>query len=189
MLLTQRSGRIIRQGNKNLEVDIYRYVTEGTFDAYLYQLVENKQRFISQIMTSKTPVRFAEDIDETALSYAEIKALAAENPLIIEKTELDTQVAKLKLLKQTHLSQIYEMEDKVIKFYPNEIKRIENRISGIEEDISYLKENTTSQDFQGMTINGVNYTEKAEAGQQIIDNCKALTKPDLLKLESIKDLK
>ena len=187
--LTQRSGRIIRQGNKNPEVDIYRYVTEGTFDAYLYQLVENKQRFISQIMTSKTPVRFAEDIDETALSYAEIKALAAGNPLIIEKTELDTQVAKLKLLKQTHLSQIYEMEDKVIKFYPNEIKRIENRISGIEEDISYLKENTTSQDFQGMTINGVNYTEKAEAGQQIIDNCKALTKPDPVEIGEYKGFK
>ena len=117
--LIQRSGRIIRQGNKNSEVDIYRYVTEGTFDAYLYQLVENKQRFISQIMTSKTPVRFAEDIDETALSYAEIKALAAGNPDIIEKTELDTQVAKLKLLKQNYLSEKYELEDKVIKYYPN----------------------------------------------------------------------
>ena len=116
--LIQRSGRIIRQGNKNPEVDIYRYVTEGTFDAYLYQLVENKQRFISQIMTSKTPVRFAEDIDETALSYAEIKALAAGNPDIIEKTELDTQVAKLKLLKQNYLSEKYALEDKVIKYYP-----------------------------------------------------------------------
>ena len=122
--LIQRSGRIIRQGNKNPEVDIYRYVTEGTFDAYLYQLVENKQRFISQIMTSKTPVRFAEDIDETALSYAEIKALAAGNPDIIEKTELDTQVAKLKLLKQNYLSEKYALEDKVIKYYPNEIKGI-----------------------------------------------------------------
>ena len=121
--LIQRSGRIIRQGNKNPEVDIYRYVTEGTFDAYLYQLVENKQRFISQIMTAKTPVRFAEDIDETALSYAEIKALAAGNPDIIEKTELDTQVAKLKLLKQNYLSEKYALEDKVIKYYPNEVKR------------------------------------------------------------------
>ena len=130
--LIQRSGRIIRQGNKNPEVDIYRYVTEGTFDAYLYQLVENKQRFISQIMTSKTPVRFAEDIDETALSYAEIKALAAGNPDIIEKTELDTQVAKLKLLKQNYLSEKYELEDKVIKYYPNEIKRLENRIEDMK---------------------------------------------------------
>ena len=184
--LTQRSGRIIRQGNKNKEVDIYRYVTEGTFDAYLYQLVENKQRFISQIMTSKTPVRFAEDIDETALSYAEIKALAAGNPLIIEKTELDTQVAKLKLLKQTHLSQIYELEDKVIKYYPNEIKRLENRISGIEKDIAFLKENTISEEFQGMMIDGINYIEKAEAGQKIIDKCKALTKPDPIEIGEYK---
>ena len=187
--LTQRSGRIIRQGNKNKEVDIYRYVTEGTFDAYLYQLVENKQRFISQIMTSKTPVRFAEDIDETALSYAEIKALAAGNPLIIEKTELDTQVAKLKLLKQTHLSQIYELEDKVIKYYPNEIKRLENRISGIEKDIAFLKENTISEEFQGMMIDGINYIEKAEAGQMIIDKCKALTKPDPIEIGEYKGFK
>lgn len=187
--LTQRSGRIIRQGNQNPEVDIYRYVTEGTFDAYLYQLVENKQRFISQIMTSKTPVRFAEDIDETALSYAEIKALAAGNPLIIEKTELDTQVAKLKLLKQTHLSQIYELEDKVIKYYPNEIKRIETRITNIEEDIEHLKANTTSQEFQGMIINGTNYIEKADAGQKIIEACKSLTNTDPVEIGEYKGFK
>lgn len=123
--LIQRSGRIIRQGNQNKEVYIYRYVTEKTFDAYLYQLVENKQKFISQIMTSKTPVRSAEDIDEVALSYAEIKALAAGNPLIIEKTELDTQVSKLKLLKQSYLNEQYDLEDKIKKKYPNRIKELE----------------------------------------------------------------
>lgn len=154
--LIQRSGRIIRQGNKNSEVDIYRYVTEGTFDAYLYQLVENKQRFISQIMTSKTPVRFAEDIDETALSYAEIKALAAGNPDIIEKTELDTQVAKLKLLKQNYLSEKYELEDKVIKYYPNEIKRLENRIEDMKEDIEVFNNNNTPDNsFEKMNIKKV----------------------------------
>ena len=174
--LIQRSGRIIRQGNMNPEVDIYRYVTEGTFDAYLYQLVENKQRFIAQIMTSKTPVRFAEDIDETALSYAEIKALAAGNPLIIEKTELDTQVAKLKLLKQTHLSNIYAMEDKVIKYYPNEIKRLEIRVQNIEDDIEHLNDNTdNTENFQGMIIDGKKILEKKEAGQNIINMCKSMT--------------
>lgn len=174
--LIQRSGRIIRQGNMNPEVDIYRYVTEGTFDAYLYQLVENKQRFISQIMTSKTPVRFAEDIDETALSYAEIKALAAGNPLIIEKTELDTQVAKLKLLKQTHLSNIYAMEDKVIQYYPNEIKRLEIRVQNIEDDIEHLNDNTdNTENFQGMIIDEKKILEKKEAGQKIINMCKSMT--------------
>ena len=174
--LIQRSGRIIRQGNMNPEVDIYRYVTEGTFDAYLYQLVENKQRFISQIMTSKTPVRFAEDIDETALSYAEIKALAAGNPLIIEKTELDTQVAKLKLLKQTHLSNIYAMEDKVIKYYPNEIKSLEIRVQNIEDDIEHLNDNTdNTENFQGMIIDEKKILEKKEAGQKIINMCKSMT--------------
>ena len=166
--LIQRSGRIIRQGNMNPEVDIFRYVTEGTFDAYLYQLVENKQRFIAQIMTSKTPVRFAEDIDETALSYAEIKALAAGNPLIIEKTELDTQVAKLKLLKQTHLSNIYAMEDKVIKYYPNEIKRLENRIEDMKEDIEVFNNNNTPDNsFEKMNIKGTDFTERKEAGEKI----------------------
>jgi hypothetical protein len=188
--LTQRSGRIIRQGNLNPEVDIYRYVTEGTFDAYLYQLVENKQRFISQIMTSKTPVRFAEDIDETALSYAEIKALAAGNPLIIEKTELDTQVAKLRLLKQTHLSNIYAMEDKVIKYYPNEIKRKEIRIENIKDDISHLEENTLKTDeFQGMKINDENIIEKKEAGQKIIDICKSMTNKEPIEIGEYRGFK
>ena len=188
--LIQRSGRIIRQGNMNPEVDIYRYVTEGTFDAYLYQLVENKQRFIAQIMTSKTPVRFAEDIDETALSYAEIKALAAGNPLIIEKTELDTQVAKLKLLKQTHLSNIYAMEDKVIKYYPNEIKRLELRIENIEQDISHLEANTKSgDDFQGMIIKGENFIEKKDAGQKLIDICKSMTNKDPIEIGEYRGFK
>ena len=188
--LIQRSGRIIRQGNKNPEVDIYRYVTEGTFDAYLYQLVENKQRFISQIMTSKTPVRFAEDIDETALSYAEIKALAAGNPDIIEKTELDTQVAKLKLLKQNYLSEKYELEDKVIKYYPNEIKRLENRIEDMKEDIEVFNNNNTPDNsFEKMNIKGTNFTERKEAGEKIIEICKSMTNPEPLEIGEYKGFK
>lgn len=188
--LIQRSGRIIRQGNKNPEVDIYRYVTEGTFDAYLYQLVENKQRFISQIMTSKTPVRFAEDIDETALSYAEIKALAAGNPDIIEKTELDTQVAKLKLLKQNYLSEKYELEDKVIKYYPNEIKRLENRIEDMKEDIeAFNNNNTPDNSFEKMNIKGTDFTERKEAGEKIIEICKSMTNPEPLEIGEYKGFK
>lgn len=188
--LIQRSGRIIRQGNKNSEVDIYRYVTEGTFDAYLYQLVENKQRFISQIMTSKTPVRFAEDIDETALSYAEIKALAAGNPDIIEKTELDTQVAKLKLLKQNYLSEKYELEDKVIKYYPNEIKRLENRIEDMKEDIEVFNNNNTPDNsFVKMNIKGTDFTERKEAGEKIIEICKSMTNPEPLEIGEYKGFK
>ena len=188
--LIQRSGRIIRQGNKNPEVDIYRYVTEGTFDAYLYQLVENKQRFISQIMTSKTPVRFAEDIDETALSYAEIKALAAGNPNIIEKTELDTQVAKLKLLKQTHLSEIYALEDKVIKYYPNEIKRLENRIEDMKEDLELFKANETPDNsFVKMIIKGDTFTERKDAGEKIIEICKSMTNPEPIEIGEYKGFK
>ena len=188
--LIQRSGRIIRQGNKNPEVDIYRYVTEGTFDAYLYQLVENKQRFISQIMTSKTPVRFAEDIDETALSYAEIKALAAGNPDIIEKTELDTQVAKLKLLKQNYLSEKYALEDKVIKYYPNEIKRLENRIEDMKEDIKVFNNNNTRDNsFDKMNIKGTDFTERKEAGEKIIEICKSMTNPEPLEIGEYKGFK
>ena len=188
--LIQRSGRIIRQGNKNPEVDIYRYVTEGTFDAYLYQLVENKQRFISQIMTSKTPVRFAEDIDETALSYAEIKALAAGNPDIIEKTELDTQVAKLKLLKQNYLSEKYALEDKVIKYYPNEIKRLENRIEDMKEDIKVFNNNNTRDNsFEKMNIKGTDFTERKEAGEKIIEICKSMTNPEPLEIGEYKGFK
>lgn len=186
--LIQRSGRIIRQGNNNPEVFIYRYVTEETFDAYLYQLVENKQRFISQIMTSKTPVRSAEDIDETALSYAEIKSLASGNPLIIEKTELDTEVAKLKLLKQSHLSQIYALEDKIIKYYPNEIKRLETKISNLKNDIELLKNNTTNEEikFDKMIIQGQKYVDRMQAGNKILEICKGMTNPDPIELGEYK---
>lgn len=189
--LTQRIGRILRQGNKNKEVYIYNYVTEGTFDAYLYQLVENKQRFISQIMTSKTPVRFAEDIDEAALNYAQIKALAAGNPLIMEKTELDTQVAKLKLLKQNHLSQIYAMEDKVVKYYPSEIKRLESRIEGYKKDIELAEKNTPSSDekFQSMTLKGITYTDKKEAGDKILELCKNIDKTEKQEIGSYRGFK
>jgi len=188
--LIQRSGRIIRQGNQNPEVDIYRYVTEGTFDAYLYQLVENKQRFISQIMTSKTPVRFAEDIDETALSYAEIKALAAGNPDIIEKTDLDTQVAKLKLLKQTYLSEKYDLEDKVIKYYPNEIKRLENKLEDMREDLELFKANNTPDNsFEKMIIKDNTYIERKEAGEKIIEICKSMTNPEPIEIGEYKGFK
>ena len=173
--LTQRSGRIRRQGNQNKEVYIYRYVTEKTFDAYLYQIVENKQKFISQIMTSKTPLRTAEDIDEVALSYAEIKALAAGNPLIIEKTDLDAQVSKLQLLKQSHLSEIYDLEDKVRKNYPNQIKGLENTISGYEKDI-VVRDNNKKDIFE-MTINGIKYNERAEAGEKIVEECRKMKSP------------
>ena len=171
--LTQRSGRIIRQGNMFKKVYIYRYVVEKTFDAYLYQLIENKQKFISQIMTSRTPLRSATDVDETVLSYAEIKALAAGNPLILEKTELESKVSKLKLLKQSHLSQIYELQDKVLKVYPRDIKELETRIDNLEKDIKIVEENTVSLDtFSGMTINGINYVEKKDAGNAILEFIK-----------------
>lgn len=177
--LEQRAGRIIRQGNKNETVHLYRYVTKDTFDAYSYQLVENKQKFISQIMTSKSPVRSAEDIDETALSYAEIKALATGNPYIKEKMELDTDVAKLKLLKSSFMSQKYELEDKVIKHYPQEIQRLSEMISGDSKDIEVVKQHPKVDDkFQPMTIDGLGYCEKETAGKALIERCKAMTSPD-----------
>ena len=178
--LQQREGRIIRQGNENPEVEIYSYVTEQTFDAYLYQLVENKQKFIGQIMTSKSPVRSAEDVDEQALSYAEIKALATGNPYIKEKMDLDVAVSKLKLLKQNHLSQKYALEDKIVKFYPQEIKRYEERIEGYKSDIERVKENTfpNADNFSKMVIEDVSYDEKKSAGSAILEACKAMTSPD-----------
>lgn len=165
----------IRQGNENDEIDIFTYVTEGTFDAYLYQLVENKQRFISQIMTSKAIVRSAEDIDEKALSYAEIKALAAGNPLIIEKTNLDAEVSKLKLLKQSYLSQIYMLEDSIVKYYPIEIKKNEDLIKNIQKDIEVVKTNTITNEedkFSPMVLKGKQYKEKEEAGKMILEICQ-----------------
>ena len=178
--LEQRSGRIIRQGNSNPEVDIYRYVTEQTFDAYLYQLVEGKQKFASQIMTSKSPVRSAEDIDETALSYAEIKMLATGNPYIKEKMDLDIQVQKLKLLKSNFLSEKYRLEDKIIKYYPQQITSLQNKIEGLKQDVETAKRNPkpTDDHFVGMEINGVFYSEKAEAGKAIIEACKLMSSPE-----------
>lgn len=175
--LEQRSGRIIRQGNENPDVDIYRYVTEETFDAYLYQLVEGKQKFASQIMTSKSPVRSAEDIDDTALSYAEIKMLATGNPYIREKMDLDIQVQKLRLYKSHYLSEKYELEDKIIKFYPQEISLLTARVDGLKADLEIAKAHPKEVDgkFAGMVIDGYSYTEKAEAGQVIIEACKAKT--------------
>lgn len=157
--LEQRSGRIVRQGNENPQVDIYRYVTEQTFDAYLYQLVEGKQKFASQIMTSKSPVRSAEDIDETALSYAEIKMLATGNPYIKEKMDLDIQVQKLKMLKSNFLSEKYGLEDKVIKFYPQQIAYLKSRVEGLTKDVKTAKLHPKPIDEQplGMTVSGVSY--------------------------------
>ena len=182
--LEQRSGRIIRQGNSNPDVDIYRYVTEQTFDAYLYQLVEGKQKFASQIMTSKSPVRSAEDIDETALSYAEIKMLATGNPYIKEKMDLDIQVQKLKLLKSNFLSERYALEDKIIKYYPQRIKALENRIEGLKQDVETAKQHPkpTEDRFVGMEVKGVFYSEKADAGKAIIEACKQMNSPDPIPL-------
>ena len=175
--LEQRSGRIIRQGNENTDVDVYRYVTEETFDAYLYQLVEGKQKFASQIMTSKSPVRSVEDIDDTALSYAEIKMLATGNPYIKEKMDLEIQVQKLRLYKSHYLSEKYELEDKIIKFYPQEISLLTARVDGLKADLEIAKAHPKEVDgkFAGMVIDGYSYTEKAEAGQVIIEACKAKT--------------
>lgn len=178
--LEQRAGRTVRQGNENPKVGLYRYVTEDTFDAYCWQLVEGKQKFSSQIMTSKSPVRSCEDVDATALSYAEIKMLAADNPHIKEKMDLDIQVQKLRLLKSNYLSEKYELEDKIIKYYPTTIARTKETIAGLEKDILLAKEHPKPLDdtFVGIEVKGVSYSEKAEGGQKIIDACKEMTSPD-----------
>lgn len=182
--LEQRLGRTVRQGNSNDEVDIYRYVTEKTFDAYLYQLVEGKQRFASQIMTAKTPVRIAEDIDEASLSYAEIKMLATGNPLIKEKMDLDIQVQKLNLLKSNYLSTKFDLEDKILKLYPQEILAKETAIRGLELDTEIVKNNPKPKEgFVGMTINRQYYSNKKEAGLrllQVIEEKKSLLKPEII---------
>ena len=171
--MTQRNGRIIRQGNQNKEVQVYQYVTEGTFDAYLYQTLENKQKFISQIMTSKSPVRSCDDVDEQALSYAEIKALCAGNPLIKEKMDLDIEVARLKVLKADHQSQQYRMEDKLLKYFPAEIERQTGYIHGFEADIKTVEANPQiAEGFCGMDIRSKHYSEKADAGEWILAACK-----------------
>ena len=178
--LEQRLGRIARQGNENDEVDVYRFVTEGTFDAYLYQLVEGKQKFASQIMTSKSPVRSAEDIDETALSYAEIKMLATGNPYIKEKMDLDIQVQKLRLLKSNFLSEKYALEDKILKYYPQQIARLNEIIISLENDVKTATEHPkpTDDHYVGIEVKGAFYSEKADAGKAIIEACKAMTSPD-----------
>ena len=170
--LQQRLGRIVRQGNQNPEVEIFRYVTEGTFDAYLYQLVESKQRFIAQIMTSKAPARAAEDVDETALSYAEIKALATGNPQIIEKCNLDMEVSKLNMLRASHLSQRYALEELVLRKYPAEIKELSERIAGYEQDSARLAEHPKpAEGIAPMVLNDVTYAERENAGKAIIEAC------------------
>ena len=188
--LQQREGRIIRQGNENKEVDIYSYVTEGTFDAYLYQLVESKQKFISQIMTSKSPVRSAEDVDEQALSYAEIKALASGNPMIKEKMDLDIEVSKLKLLKSNHLSQRYALEDAISKSFPADIAAAKERISGYEADIATVKENThpNADGFSPLTLMGVTYAEKKEAGTALLSVCQNMLSPETIQIGSYRGL-
>jgi len=189
--LEQRAGRIVRQGNKNAEVMIFRYATSGTFDSYLWQTVESKQKFIAQIMSSKSPVRSCEDVDETALSYAEIKALCAGNPLIAEKMNLDIEVAKLRMLKAEHQSQHYRLEDELLKRYPEQIKAVTERIAGIEQDIiNYDKFNeeladvqtsltgnaaTVTAKFPGMMVYGVTYKEKEPAAKALLEACKGVT--------------
>ncbi len=182
--LSQRLGRIERQGNENEEVEVYRYVTEQTFDAYLYQLVEGKQKFASQIMTSKSPVRSAEDIDETALSYAEIKMLATGNPHIKEKMDLDISVQRLKLLKASYLAEKYALEDKIIGYYPKKITELKERIGGLELDIDTLKRHPkpTSEVFAGMEIQGVFYMDKGRAGEKILQACQEMMNPEAIEL-------
>jgi hypothetical protein len=189
--LEQRAGRIVRQGNQNEEVQIFRYATQGTFDSYLWQTVENKQKFISQIMSSKSPVRSCEDVDETALSYAEIKALCAGNPLIAEKMNLDIEVAKLRMLKADHQSQHYRLEDDLLKRFPEQITSVKERIAGIEKDVAKYSaeaaklvstqtgidgklESATTAAFSGMTIKGVTYPEKEPAGKALLEACKTV---------------
>ena len=188
--LEQRAGRTIRQGNQNPKVEIIRYVTEGTFDAYLYQTIENKQKYISQIMTSKSPARSVEDIDEVALSYAEIKALATGNPHIKEKMDLDIQVTRLQLLKQSFLNQKYEMEDQVAKHLPARIREQETWITQYEADIAQVKAHTPldRETFPVMQIGDHSYTEKKEAGQAIIDACKAMKSPEPVLLGAYRGL-
>ena len=181
--LSQRLGRLVRQGNLNPEVEVFRYVTENTFDAYLFQLVENKQKFIAQIMTSKAPVRAAEDVDETALSYSEIKALATGNPLIIEKCNLDMEVSKLNILRSSYLNQKYALEDMVLRKYPESIIQLKEIIFGYEQDMLLVQAHPKpKEDFVGMEIGGKLLTDKEAAGKAILDTCTKMTAPDAIAL-------
>ena len=187
--LEQRAGRIVRQGNMNPEVSIYRYVTEATFDAYLWQTVENKQKFISQIMTSKSPVRSCEDMDETALSYAEIKALCAGDPRIKEKMDLDVDVARLKLMRSDHLSKQFRLEDQLLKVFPQEVERDTYMIAGFEKDIATLNAHPLPQeDFVGMTVGDVLITDKEEAGKAILTACKEAARGTAVEFGSYRGL-
>ena len=197
--LEQRKGRIVRQGNQNQEVHIYRYVTEGTFDSYLWQTVENKQKFISQIMTSKSPVRSCEDVDETALSYAEIKALCAGNPLIREKMDLDIDVSRLRILKADHQSKQFQMEDNVLRHFPEQIKECEGFIAGFQKDMETLaahphpivtrggedgKAVEVEKGFAGMVVRGDTLTDKDNAGAALLGACKEVKTPELTEIGS-----
>ena len=178
--IEQQEGRILRQGNMNDKVKIFRYVTEGTFDSYSWQLVENKQKFIGQIMTSKSPVRSCEDIDEAALSYAEVKALATGNPYIKEKMDLDIQVSKLKLLKANHTSQRYRLEDNIAKHYPMQITALKERLEGYRTDIqTYTAHKPVDKDVFSMKIGNRTYTDKKEAGAALIDMCRSAKQPNM----------
>ena len=181
--IEQREGRILRQGNENKRVDIFRYVTENTFDSYMWQTIENKQKFISQIMTSKSPVRSCEDVDETALSYAEIKALATGNPHIKEKMDLEIEVSRLKLVKANYLSQKYALEDSLLKHYPKEIRLTQERIKGYQADIALYQRHKT-EEFPGMVLCGISYSEKKDAGAAIIEIYKAQTSPEAKEIGS-----
>lgn len=183
--LAQRAGRIVRRGNENPKVHIYRYVTESTFNSYLWQTIESKQKFISQIMTSKSPVRSCEDVDETVLSFAEIKALCAGDPRIKERMDLDLEVSKLKIMKADYKSKQYRMEDDVLKYLPEQIKEAQGFITGIETDIQTLKQNMRSDGaFSGMVINGMTYTDKEKAGTALIDACKDVASADPVEIGS-----
>ncbi len=183
--MAQRAGRIVRRGNENPKVHIYRYVTENTFDSYLWQTVENKQKFISQIMTSKSPVRSCEDVDETVLSFAEIKALCAGDPRIKARMDLDLEVSRLKIMKADYQSKQYRMEDDVLKYLPEQIKEAQGFITGIETDIQTLKQNMRSDGaFSGMVINGMTYTDKEKAGTALIDACKDVSSADPVEIGS-----
>ena len=179
--MEQQEGRILRQGNRNKKVQIYRYVTENTFDAFMWQILENKQKFISQIMTSKAPVRSCEDVDDTALSYAEIKALATGNPYIREKMDLDIQVSRLKLLKANHTSQKYRLESEIAKSYPVKITALKERIAGLRADtetVRPLLEKDKEKDNFSMTVGGKTYTDRKEAGTALIAACFGLKAVD-----------
>lgn len=181
--LAQRLGRIVRQGNQNSEVEIFRYVTENTFDAYFYQLVENKQKFIAQIMTSKAPARIADDVDETALSYSEIKALATGNPLIIEKCNLDVEVSKLNMLKANHLNQRFALENLVLRKYPADIAKLTEAIAGYEKDVATAQAHPKpAEGFVGMEVMGTHYSEKEAAGKAVIRACTELQSADPIPL-------